>query len=96
MNALPLRSAEQGISLMTKTSDFTAYPTFSDDANVSRRAYNRVVTARNIFEAHGTVVCEKYLNQFPENEKQEFMIMSVAIKSQGLEEVKRKIFVQEV
>jgi len=76
---------------MENGNSVNSYLTHDEDENVIRRAFNRCATAHNIFENHGPKMCKEYLENFTGQDRKEFMLMAFAIKSKGLEEVKREV-----
>ena len=86
---LLLRLVEKEKNLMSE--EFLGYPTFDEVMDDKVRAYNRVVTARNINESHGSVLCKKYLEYFPKDERISITAMAMYIKQYGGVEVVRNI-----
>lgn len=67
--------------------DFHTYPLHNEDKSVVRRAYNRFVTARNIYENHGRVMCERYMQQFDDKGRGELATIMFMAKKEGIEAV---------
>lgn len=72
---------------------FNTYPLFYEDKNPLRQAYNRVTTAKNILESHGSVMCKSYLSNFKDKEAAQLFTMAVFIKKSGVEEASRQVHI---
>jgi hypothetical protein len=62
---------------------------FNNDRNPTRRAYNRLITARNLNEIGGSVQAERYLSQFKGEDMKDLVKMAGIIRKSGLEEASR-------
>jgi len=62
-----------------------------NDKNETRRAYNRLVTARNIYENHGDVLTGLYMEQFEETDKRQMALIGAIIKVKGLDYLRQEI-----
>lgn len=71
--------------------DFQGYPLHTDVKNAQLKAYNRCMTARNILENHGRVLFDRYIKNFVEKDKMEFMTMATFINVKGIEEAGRHV-----
>lgn len=81
---------------MSRTSDldgdtYMGYPCHRQDKNETRRAYNRLITARNINENHGTILTERYFEQFDDIAKKQMGMVGIIIKVKGLDFMKQEI-----
>lgn len=70
---------------------FNGYSLFNDTENALLRAHQRCVTARNILEDHGGVMCKRYMEQFKEEARKQFLTMAAYIKFAGYEEAARRV-----
>lgn len=81
---------------MSKTSDlegdtYMGYPCHRTDKNDTRRAYNRLVTGRNISENHGDVLTGRYFDQFNKEEQNQLFVVGLIIKKKGLDYLRQQI-----
>ena len=72
------------------------FNTFSDVKDTTLRAYNRVAMAYNLREDFSVGVMEEYFNMFDEDSKKQMLVIILAIKAKGLDEVKKEVMKQTV
>lgn len=67
-----------------------------DDVNPLLQSYNRGVMASNLLEQYGEEECERYLEQFTDNQKAAIQAILLAIRIYGDDAVKQKVMQHEV
>lgn len=74
-----------------KSLKYKAYNTFDEIKNYKLRAFNRMVTAKNIAKDAGKAIAEQYLKQFSEQHKKEISAVMWAVKINGIESVRKEV-----
>ena len=67
------------------------FETFNDIEHMPLRVFNRVVSSFNIRDDFGDAVLEDYLSKFSVPERQQMMIMTMAIQSRGAEVIRKEV-----
>lgn len=65
--------------------------TFDEVESTLLRTYNRAVLCSNILEQYSEEECEKYLNNFTDNQKAAIQAILLAIRIYGVDAVKQKV-----
>lgn len=65
--------------------------TFDEIENRLLQSYNRAVMCSNLLEQYDEGECEKYLNNFTDNQKAAIQAVLLAIRVYGVDAVKQKV-----